>query len=54
MSNDIKKGSKRVIEINEGAIRGELTELVRHTVEETLNDLLGFCKNSAVFNTTLS
>ena len=37
-NNTTQKG--RVIEINEGAIRGELNELVRSTVEYTLNNLL--------------
>lgn len=32
--------SKRIIQLNEGAIKDELKELVRGSVEETLNDLL--------------
>lgn len=32
--------SKRIIQLNEGAIKNELKELVRGSVEETLNDLL--------------
>ena len=40
MENDITKSKARAIETNEGAIRGELNELVRSTVEETLNNLL--------------
>jgi len=32
--------SKRIIQLNEGAIKEELKELVRGSVEETLNDLL--------------
>ena len=39
MDNNIGNKS-RVIEINENAIRGELNELVRSSVEETLNNLL--------------
>ena len=40
MEHDIKKSASKVIEINEGAIRGELNDLVRSTVEETLNGLV--------------
>jgi transposase-like protein len=32
--------SKKIIQLNEGAIKEELKELVRGSVEETLNDLL--------------
>jgi hypothetical protein len=32
--------SKKIIQVNEGAIKEELKELVRGSVEETLNDLL--------------
>ena len=32
--------SKKIIQLNEGAIKDELKELVRGSVEETLNDLL--------------
>ena len=32
--------SKKIIQLNEGAIKNELKELVRGSVEETLNDLL--------------
>ena len=32
--------SKKIIQLNEGAIKDELKELVRWSVEETLNDLL--------------
>ncbi|ADY54824.1 transposase mutator type [Syntrophobotulus glycolicus DSM 8271] len=32
--------SEKIIHLNEGAIKQELKELVRHSVEETLNDLL--------------
>ena len=32
--------SKEIIQLNEGAIKDELKELVRGSVEETLNDLL--------------
>lgn len=32
--------SDRIIHLNEGAIKQELKEIVRHTVEETLNNLL--------------
>jgi putative transposase len=32
--------SKKIIQLNEGAIKDELKELVRGRVEETLNDLL--------------
>ena len=32
--------SKKIIHLNEGAIKSELKELVRSSVEETLNDLL--------------
>jgi len=39
-----KKGaanmSDKIIHLNEGAIKQELKELVRHSVEETLNNLL--------------
>ena len=32
--------SKKIIQLNEGAIKDELKELVRGSVEETLNELL--------------
>ena len=32
--------SKKIIQLNESAIKDELKELVRGSVEETLNDLL--------------
>ena len=32
--------SKKIIQLNEGAIKDELKELVRGSVEETLNNLL--------------
>lgn len=32
--------SEKIIHLNEGAIKQELKELVRHSVEETLNNLL--------------
>ena len=32
--------SNKIIQLNEGAIKQELKELVRHSVEETLNELL--------------
>ena len=32
--------SEKIIQINEGIIKDELKELVRSSVEETLNDLL--------------
>jgi putative transposase len=32
--------SEKIIQLNEGAIKGELRELVRSSVEETLNGLL--------------
>ena len=32
--------SEKIIHLNEGAIKNELKELVRHSVEETLNSLL--------------
>ena len=32
--------SKKIIQLNEGAIKEEIKELVRGSVEETLNDLL--------------
>lgn len=32
--------SDKIIHLNEGAIKQELKELVRHSVEETLNELL--------------
>ena len=32
--------SNKIIHLNEGAIKNELKELVRHSVEETLNSLL--------------
>ncbi len=32
--------SNKIIQLNEGAIRQELKELVRNSVEETLNELL--------------
>ena len=31
---------KKIIQLNEGAIKDELRELVRGSIEETLNDLL--------------
>ena len=33
--------SKKIIQLNEGAIKEELKELLRGSVEETLNDLTG-------------
>ena len=32
--------SNKIIQLNEDAIKGELKELVRNSVEETLNNLL--------------
>ena len=32
--------SEKIIHLNEGAIKSELKELVRSSVEETLNELL--------------
>ena len=32
--------SEKIIHLNEGVIKQELKELVRHSVEETLNNLL--------------
>lgn len=32
--------SKNIIQLNEEAVKGELKELVRKSVEETLNELL--------------
>lgn len=32
--------SDKIIQLNEGAIKQELKELVRHSVEETLNNFL--------------
>ena len=32
--------SKNIIQLNEEAVKGELKDLVRKSVEETLNDLL--------------
>lgn len=40
MKNDSTKALSRVIRIDEGEIRGHLNEMVRGTVEETLNALL--------------
>jgi putative transposase len=36
----IKDMSKKIIQLNEGAIKEELSTLVRDTVEKTLNELL--------------
>ena len=40
MKDDSIKPLSKVIRIDEGEIRGHLTELVRGTVEETLNTML--------------
>ena len=40
MENDSTKPLGKVIRIDEGEIRGHLDEMVRGTVEETLNSLL--------------
>lgn len=40
MENDTTKGLSKVIRIDEGEIRDHLDEMVRGTVEETLNALL--------------
>ena len=40
MREDFTQGRGKVIQINEGAIRDHLGQLVRSTVEETLNGLL--------------
>jgi len=40
MKKDSKKRLGKVIRIDEGEIRGHLDEMVRGTVEETLNALL--------------
>ena len=37
---DVEKGMGEIVRIDEGKIRSELGELVRGTVEETLNGLL--------------
>ena len=33
-------GVKAILQVNEAAVRGELKEMVRQSVEETLNGLL--------------
>ena len=40
MKKDSTKALSKVIRIDEGEIRGHLDEMVRGTVEETLNALL--------------
>ena len=40
MKKDSSKGLGQVIQIDEGQVRGHLDEMVRSTVEETLNGLL--------------
>ena len=36
--------SEKIVQLNEEVIKGEIKELVRGSVEEALNELLGYCR----------
>lgn len=40
MKNDCNVNERKIVQIDEGIIKGHLNELVRSTVEETLNQML--------------